>query len=134
MKATFKIITIAGWIIGGLAMLVGAFGIANIMFVSVKERTNQIGIKKSLGAKNHFILIEFLVEAVVLCLAGGVFGLILVAGITQLVQLVFDLEVVLSAGNIFIGVITSMTVGIMAGLIPAMSAARLDPVVAIRAK
>ncbi|MES2690640.1 MAG: ABC transporter permease [Bacteroidota bacterium] len=134
LKQTFKVITIAGWVIGGFAMLVGAFGIANIMFVSVKERTNQIGIKKSLGAKNYFILIEFLVEAIVLCLAGGVAGLLLVAGITQLVQLALGLEVVLSFSNISIGFGTSVAVGVLAGLIPAVTASRLDPVVAIRAK
>ena len=133
IKQTFKIVSIAGWIIGGLAMLVGAFGIANIMFVSVKERTNQIGIKKSLGAKNYFILIEFLVEAVVLCLAGGVVGLMVVGAIVLVAQQ-FGFEIVLSLSNILTGVSTSAGVGILAGLIPALSASRLDPVVAIRAK
>ncbi len=133
IKQTFKIVSIAGWIIGGLAMLVGAFGIANIMFVSVKERTNQIGIKKSLGAKNYFILIEFLVEAVVLCLAGGVVGLMVVGAIVLVAQQ-FGFEIVLSLSNILTGVSTSAGVGILAGLIPALSASKLDPVVAIRAK
>jgi len=133
IKQTFKIVSIAGWIIGGLAMLVGAFGIANIMFVSVKERTNQIGIKKSLGAKNYFILIEFLVEAVVLCLAGGLVGLMVVGAIVLVAQQ-FGFEIVLSLSNILTGVSTSAGVGILAGLIPALSASRLDPVVAIRAK
>lgn len=134
VKQTFKAITIAGWIIGGFAMLVGAFGIANIMFVSVKERTNQIGIKKSLGAKNYFILIEFLVEAVVLCIAGGVLGMMLVGAIIQLVRVSFDVEVVLSVANIATGFGTSIAIGVLAGLIPALAASRLDPVVAIRAK
>lgn len=133
IKQTFKIVSIAGWIIGGLAMLVGAFGIANIMFVSVKERTNQIGIKKSLGAKNYFILIEFLVEAVVLCLAGGIVGLMVVGAIVLVAQQ-FGFEIVLSLSNILTGVSTSAGVGILAGLIPALSASKLDPVVAIRAK
>jgi putative ABC transport system permease protein len=134
LKATFKAITIAGWIIGGLAMLVGGFGIANIMFVSVKERTNQIGIKKSLGAKNYFILIEFLVEAIVLCLAGGAIGIGVVGLIVALANYGFGFEVVLSLKNILTGFLTSASVGILAGLIPAVSAANLDPVVAIRAK
>jgi putative ABC transport system permease protein len=134
IKETFKVITIAGWIIGGFAMLVGAFGIANIMFVSVKERTNQIGIKKSLGAKNYVILVEFLVEAVVLCLVGGVFGLLLVAGVTQLISLATGFEIVLGLTNITIGFLSSVCVGVLAGLIPAISASQLDPVVAIRAK
>lgn len=134
LKQTFKVIKIAGWIIGGFAMLVGAFGIANIMFVSVKERTNQIGIKKSLGAKNHFILIEFLVEAIVLCLAGGVIGLVLVGGLAQFIRVAFDMEVSLSFANIVTGFGTSVIIGLLAGLVPALSAARMDPVVAIRAK
>lgn len=134
LKATFKAISVAGWIIGGLAMLVGGFGIANIMFVSVKERTNQIGIKKSLGAKNYVILIEFLVEAVVLCLAGGAIGLSVVALIVSIAYYGFNFEVVLSIKNILTGFLTSAGVGVLAGLIPAVSAANLDPVVAIRAK
>lgn len=134
LKATFKAVTIAGWIIGGFAMLVGGFGIANIMFVSVKERTNQIGIKKSLGASSYFILIEFLVEAVVLCLAGGAVGVSVVALSVFAVQYFFDFEVVLSIPNILTGFGTSALVGIMAGLIPAVSAAKLDPVTAMRAK
>lgn len=134
LKATFKAVTIAGWIIGGFAMLVGGFGIANIMFVSVKERTNQIGIKKSLGARSYFILIEFLVEAVVLCLAGGAVGVSVVALSVFAVQHFFDFEVVLSIPNIFIGFGTSAAVGILAGLIPAVSAAKLDPVTAMRSK
>jgi putative ABC transport system permease protein len=134
LKATFKAVTIAGWIIGGFAMLVGGFGIANIMFVSVKERTNQIGIKKSLGARSYFILIEFLVEAVVLCLAGGAVGVSIVGLSVFAVQYFFDFEVVLSIPNILTGFGTSALVGIMAGLIPAVSAAKLDPVTAMRAK
>jgi putative ABC transport system permease protein len=134
LKATFKAVTIAGWIIGGFAMLVGGFGIANIMFVSVKERTNQIGIKKSLGARSYFILIEFLVEAVVLCLAGGAVGVSVVGLSVFAVQYFFDFEVVLSISNILTGFGTSALVGIMAGLIPAVAAAKLDPVTAMRAK
>lgn len=133
LKATFKVITAAGWIIGGLAMLVGAFGIANIMFVSVKERTNQIGIKKSLGAKNHFILIEFLTEAIVLCLAGGAIGLSIVGLFIGLGR-VMGFEIVLSINNVLIGFGTSAIVGILAGLIPAVWASKLDPVAAIRSK
>lgn len=134
LKATFKTVTIAGWVIGGFAMLVGAFGIANIMFVSVKERTGQIGIKKSLGAKNYFILIEFLVEAIVLCIVGGAIGISVVGLIVTIANYGFDFEIVLSINNIFTGFFTSATVGVLAGLIPAVSASKLDPVVAIRAK
>jgi putative ABC transport system permease protein len=134
IKQVFSVITFAGWIIGGFAMLVGGFGIANIMFVSVKERTNQIGIQKSLGAKNYFILIEFLVEAIILCLVGGALGIVLVWLITLLVGNLTDFKIALSAGNIFTGVLVSVIIGLISGFIPARSASKLDPVVAIRAK
>lgn len=134
IKSTFGAINLAGWIIGGLALLVGGFGIANIMFVSVKERTNQIGIKKSLGAKNYVILVEFLTEAVVLCLAGGLIGITIVGIIITVTNVVFEFDVVLSVANILTGFLTASVVGILAGLVPAVSAAKLDPVVAIRAK
>ncbi len=134
LKQLFSVVTVAGWIIGGFAMLVGGFGIANIMFVSVKERTQQIGIQKSLGAKNYFILIEFLVEAIVLCLAGGLIGLLNVYLITLGVKYYFDLNLFLSAGNIFTGLFVSIVIGLISGFIPAFTASRLDPVEAMRAK
>ncbi len=134
VKQVFSVITFAGWIIGGFAILVGGFGIANIMFVSVKERTNQIGIQKSLGAKNYFILIEFLTEAIVLCLVGGACGILLVWMLTALVSSSFDFEIALSIGNITTGFVVSITIGLISGFIPAYSASKLDPVVAIRAK
>ena len=134
LKQLFGIVTIAGWIIGGFAMLVGGFGIANIMFVSVKERTQQIGIQKSLGAKNYFILIEFLVEAIVLCLVGGFIGLVSVYLITIGVKHFLDLNLFLSAANIITGLFVSIFIGLISGFIPAFSASRLDPVEAIRAK
>lgn len=134
IKQVFGVITFAGWIIGGFAMVVGGFGIANIMFVSVKERTNQIGIQKSLGAKNYFILIEFLVEAVILCLLGGAVGITMVWLITLGVSKGLDFNVTLSAGNIITGIVTSIIIGMLSGLIPAYMASKLDPVVAIRSK
>jgi putative ABC transport system permease protein len=134
LKAVFGVITFAGWIIGGFAMLVGGFGIANIMFVSVKERTNQIGIQKALGAKNYFILIEFLVEAIILCLVGGAIGILLVWGISYWVTNSIDFNISLSLGNILTGVTVSVVIGLISGFIPAWTASRLDPVIAIRAK
>jgi putative ABC transport system permease protein len=134
VKQVFGVVTFAGWIIGGFAMLVGGFGIANIMFVSVKERTNQIGIQKSLGAKNYFILIEFLVEAIVLCLFGGAIGITLVWLLTLLVSSAIDFDIYLSIQNIFTGVMVSVVIGLISGFLPAYAASRLDPVVAIRAK
>jgi len=114
------------------SFLVGGFGVANIMFVSVKERTNLIGIQKSLGAKNRFILFQFLFEAVILCLIGGIIGLVIVWLLSILLTNLLDFEFVLSFWNIIIGGGLSMFVGLISGILPAISAARLDPVEAIR--
>jgi putative ABC transport system permease protein len=124
---------IIGLIISGFSLLVGGFGIANIMFVSVKERTNLIGIQKSLGAKNKFILFQFLFEAVILSVIGGLIGLFLVF-IVSLIASSFtgDFEFVLSPWNMFIGTAISAAIGLISGILPAISASKLDPVEAIR--
>ncbi len=127
-------LNVVGIVIGGFAMIIGAFGIANIMFVSVKERTNIIGIQKALGAKNYFILTEFLYESVLLSILGGIFGLLLVYVGAHIVTSNFDFELVLSVKNIAIGLGISAGVGLLAGFIPAYSASRLNPVVAIQSK
>ena len=128
---------IAGVIIGLFSILVGGFGIANIMFVSVKERTNIIGIKKALGAKQIYILLEFLLEAVMLCMIGGVMGLLLVFGTAlganlymQHIQSSFVFHITLQ--NVLIGVSLAVGIGIIAGFIPAYQASRMKPVDAIR--
>jgi putative ABC transport system permease protein len=127
------ILNSAGWIISGFSLLVGGFGIANIMFVSVKERTNLIGIQKSLGAKNRFILFQFLFEAIVLSIVGGLVGLVLVWVVASLVsQTTGDFEFVLSYSNMLLGFVLSTIIGIVSGVIPAISASKLDPVEAIR--
>ncbi len=122
----------AGLFIGLFSLLVGAFGIANIMFVTVKERTKIIGLKKAVGARKASIQLEFLSESVVLCLVGGLIGILLVLVISMLVSRALDLEIVLSLQNFGWGLSMSFIVGILAGYIPARSASRLDPVVAIR--
>jgi putative ABC transport system permease protein len=132
ISGVFVVLTLAGWVIGGFSILIGGFGIANIMFVSVKERTNIIGIQKSLGAKNYFILFQFLFEAVLLSLVGGLAGIFLVY-LMSFAQL-GSLELELTTGNIMLGLGVSSVIGILSGIIPAFSAARLDPVIAIRAK
>ncbi len=128
----FDIIGTAGWIIGGFSILVGGFGIANIMFVSVRERTNLIGIQKSLGAKNVFILLQFLSESVLLSFIGGFFGLILTWMVTTLGQGVVDMDISLTGNNIVLGFTISILIGVISGFIPAYSASQLDPVEAIR--
>ncbi len=127
----FIVFNMAGWIIGGFSILVGGFGIANIMFVSVKERTKIIGIQKSLGAKRYFILLQFIFEAIVLSIIGGVLGLLLIFIGTIIVRYVSEFEIVLTLGNIITGLMISSVIGFIAGLMPARSAARLDPVAAI---
>jgi putative ABC transport system permease protein len=133
LEAMFGVINVAGWIIGGFSILVGGFGIANIMFVSVKERTNIIGIQKSLGAKNYFILLQFLVEAVVLSVIGGMIGLGVVYIETLLAKLA-NFDLMLTFGNVVLGIVVSVVIGIVSGFMPAYSASQLDPVEAIRAK
>lgn len=123
---------IMGWIIAGFSLLVGGFGIANIMFVSVKERTNLIGIQKSLGAKNKFILFQFLFESVILCVIGGIIGLFLVWLITIVLTKALEFEFVLGLGNILLGTSLAAIIGLISGILPAISASKLDPVEAIR--
>jgi putative ABC transport system permease protein len=134
LDSVFGVLGIAGTVIGGFSILVGGFGIANIMFVSVKERTGEIGIQKALGAKNSFILIQFLTESIILCLAGGVVGLLMVYGSTYLAAKAFEFDIYLSAGNVILGIGLSLVIGLISGFIPAWSASRMEPVDAIRFK
>ena len=132
LEQLFLILGMAGKIIGGFSIFVGGFGTANIMFVSVRERTNIIGIQKSLGAKNYFILLQFLFESIALCLFGGLLGLLLVFVLSVIVSLAAGMSVVLSPGNVVIGLGISATIGILSGIIPAIMAAIMNPVDAIR--
>lgn len=127
----FAGINIAGWLIGGFSIIVGGFGIANIMFVSVRERTSIIGIQKALGAKRRFILLQFLIESVLLSILGGILGLIIVFIGTLFVNYIYDLDMFLTAGNIILGVMISGAIGIVAGFAPASSASKMNPVEAI---
>ena len=128
----FDVLGIAGGIIGLFSILVGGFSIANIMFVSVKERTGLIGIQKSLGAKNFFILFQFLSEAVFLCLMGGLFGLLIIFSLTLIVNATGKFYLSLSSDNIILGLSLSAAIGTISGIWPAYIASRLDPVEAIR--
>jgi putative ABC transport system permease protein len=124
----FSIINIGGWFIGGFAILVGGFGIANIMFVSVRERTNIIGIQKALGAKRFFILQQFLVESVLLSILGGILGIIMIFIGTLIINYLFELNMYLTLANILLALFISSVIGIVAGYAPAYAAAKMNPV------
>lgn len=132
LDAVFGILNLVGFLIGIFALVVGMFSVANIMFVSVKERTNIIGIKKALGAKRSIILLEFLIESIILCLLGGIIGLLCVIGVLKIVSGLIPFDMFLSTTNVIWGVGASVAVGIISGIIPAVMASNLDPVVAMR--
>jgi len=128
----FRVLNLAGISIGIFAIFVGMFSVANIMFVTVKERTSLIGIKMAIGAKRYFILLEFLIEAIVLCLIGGLLGLGLVFVCMKALAAGLDFEMYLSPWNAVLGVGLSVGIGLIAGFIPANQASRMDPVEAMR--
>ena len=132
LDVLFGVIGTVGWIIGGFSLLVGGFGVANIMFVSVKERTSIIGIQKALGAKNYFVLFQFLFEAVFLSLLGGILGLLIVLILVLIISNTTDFHLILTFKNIILGIGVSATIGLIAGIVPAWAASRLDPVEAMR--
>jgi putative ABC transport system permease protein len=134
ISSAFVSLNIGGWSIAALSLIVGMFGVANIMFVSVRERTSQIGLKKAIGAKSYIILTEFLIESAFLCIIGGLIGLALVFLLTQILTSALDFPVYISTGNMILAIVICVIVGILAGFIPASQAARMDPVVAIRSK
>ena len=127
----FAGINIGGWVIGGFAILVGGFGIANIIFVSVKERTNIIGIQKALGAKKFFILQQFLVESMLLSVIGGLLGILMIFIATLIINYLYDLNMYLTVANMFLAVFISGIIGVVAGYAPANTAAKMNPVEAI---
>lgn len=130
----FGPLNMGGWIIAGISLIVGMFGVANIMFVSVRERTSQIGLKKAVGAKRRVILLEFLLESAFLCLVGGLMGLLLVFILTKILSGALNFPVFISSSNLITAISICIIVGVLAGIIPASQAARMDPVVAIRSK
>ena len=131
LDSIFVMINLAGGIIGMFSILVGGFGVANIMFVSVRERTAQIGIQKALGAKPYMILLQFVFEAILLSIAGGMIGLLLIFVGTEITSNITEFKIVLTLKNIIIGLGISSVVGAVSGIFPAYSAATMEPVKAI---
>lgn len=134
VSSFFGTVNIGGWAIAGLSLIVGAFGVANIMFVTVRERTSQIGLKKAIGAKKRTILLEFLIESAFLCIIGGLMGLLLVTALAAILSGVLPFPIIISADNITLAFSICIILGILSGIIPATIAARMNPVVAIRSK
>lgn len=132
LDSVFGALNMAGWLIGGFAIFVGIFSVANIMFVSVKERTGMIGIKKALGAKRPVILLEFLIESIILCILGGILGLILVKLLLLGANESMPFPIFLSWNNVIFGIALSIGIGIISGFIPAFQASKMDPVEAMR--
>lgn len=132
ISSFFVSVNLGGWAIGILSLIVGAFGIANIMFVTVKERTAMIGLKKAIGAKKRSILSEFLLESAIICIMGGLMGLVFVYLLTIILTNLFNFPVYISAGILSLAISICIIIGVLAGMIPAYIASRLDPVVAIR--
>lgn len=130
----FSTVNVVGAIIGGISLIVGLFGIANIMFVTVRERTSIIGLKKAIGAKKGSILFEFLMEATLLCIMGGAMGLFFVWILTLILSGPLNFPVYISIPMLITTIIICVSVGILAGIIPASQAAKMDAVVAIRSK
>jgi len=134
LNGIFTTMNIGGWAIAGLSLLVGAFGVANIMFVTVRERTSQIGLKKAIGAKKKTILSEFLLESAFLCVVGGLVGLLLVWILSLILSSIMPFPIIIAPNIILLAFGICIIIGVLAGVIPASQAARMDPVVAIRTK
>jgi putative ABC transport system permease protein len=130
----FHGMNIGGWAIAALSLIVGMFGVANIMFVTVRERTSQIGLKKAIGAKRGVIMTEFLLESAFLCILGGFVGLLIVFLLTLGVGAALHFKVFIPFDIVMLAVCICLVTGVLAGIIPAFQAARMDPVVAIRSK
>lgn len=133
-ESLFGSINLGGWAIAGLSLVVGAFGVANIMFVTVRERTSQIGLKKAIGAKSRTILTEFLIESAFLCILGGLIGLAFVWILTQVLSSILPFPIYIAPNIVILALSLCIVLGVLSGIIPARIAAKMDPVVAIRTK
>jgi putative ABC transport system permease protein len=134
VESVFGAVNQGGWAIAGLSLIVGAFGVANIMFVTVRERTSQIGLKKAIGAKSSSILYEFLLESAFLCIIGGLVGLFLVWMLTLALSSFLPFAITIAPSIIFLAFSICIILGVVSGIIPASIAAKMNPVEAIRTK
>jgi putative ABC transport system permease protein len=134
IESVFGSINSGGWAIAGLSLIVGAFGVANIMFVTVRERTSQIGLKKAIGARSSTILYEFLLESAFLCIIGGLVGLFLVWILALSLSAVLPFAITIAPSIIFLALSICIILGVIAGIIPASIASKMNPVDAIRSK
>jgi putative ABC transport system permease protein len=134
IDSVFGAINKGGWAIAGLSLLVGAFGVANIMFVTVRERTSQIGLKKAIGAKSSTILYEFLLESAFLCIVGGLVGLFLVWILTVALGAFLPFPIFIAPSIVILALSICIILGVISGIIPASIAAKMNPVEAIRSK
>ncbi|MEL7064234.1 MAG: FtsX-like permease family protein, partial [Bacteroidota bacterium] len=137
LESVFGYLETGGWVISIFSILIGGFSIGNIMYISVKERTNEIGVQKALGSSQAFVMYQFLTESLLLCFIGGLVGILMVVLMGVTAEAVLQaanvpLEVTFAPSDILIGVGVSLLIGLLAGIIPASLAAKLDPVVAIR--
>jgi putative ABC transport system permease protein len=129
----------SGIVIAGFSLLIGVFSIGNIMYISVKERTNEIGVQKALGSTQPFILYQFLIESVLVCIFGGMLGMLCLYGAVAAAQyaiqkMEISMQIIVSQGSVQAAIFLSLGIGLLAGIIPAFLAARVDPVIAIRSK
>jgi putative ABC transport system permease protein len=134
IESVFGSINNGGWAIAGLSLIVGAFGVANIMFVTVRERTSQIGLKKAIGARSSTILYEFLLESAFLCIIGGLVGLFLVWILALALSAVLPFAITIAPSIIVLALSICIILGVIAGIIPASIASKMNPVDAIRTK
>lgn len=125
------VVLLIGIVITGISLFVGGVGVMNIMFVSVTERTREIGIRKAIGARKRSILVQFLFESATICLIGGFFGLLLAAGVTEIINRML-MPASISPGIVVVALLVSTLTGVIAGVVPAYRASRLDPIDSLR--
>jgi putative ABC transport system permease protein len=128
---TMGVVLLIGLLVTGISLFVGGVGVMNIMFVSVTERTREIGIRKAIGAHRRSILMQFLFESSVICLFGGIIGIVLATLLTFVIDAVL-MPASLSPGILVAAVVISILVGVLAGIVPAWRGAKLDPIEALR--